>query len=231
VAFFILKNKNNADIIKPMKIFNTIEKIDKQLDKLDIIMQDDKLFLIFNKKNAPYLAILRPLINRDEVERMGLKQYNNTFKLTVYDAKDLMQYPKHVAKMNFAFNSTQDGVGSIYLSNINVNQEHSKKQLGGAMLKVLDLCAHNLGQNTIQGYAFAHNYLEDKEHSLIKFYENHGYAFAGNDFEKILDKEYITNIKHVSMNFPTKNRTYTVIIPQKHLVASGFKDNQQAIEM
>lgn len=223
-----------------MGIYEKIKSIDAELNRHPDLEQGGKLFLIFNNKDEPYLAVLRPILDIEVSRDFGFTSNEEPYELLVYDVNTMRITPRDgfIAHMLFSKDKRPEKAldadsNEVYLARLYINdRKHSKKELGNAMLKVLDLCSFNLGINRINGYAAPHAYLAGKMNHLKDFYKKNGFGIISySTITKKLTPAKIDRVKFATITIPTKKRDFVVIVPENHIVASSYKIKGRNHEM
>ena len=125
--------------------------------------------------------------------------------------------------------STQTYQKMLFIACLNIEQTHNEKGLGKNLLQLANYYAYKDNCEQIQLSAHPFSYLVDKMEVLDQFYTKAGFKMEETgepsikNGTKYILNSHINNLKEKLINFPTSNRNYTVLIPEKNIVSSSVK--------
>ena len=198
-------------------------------------------FVIFDANNNLYYGALKEDKTKSEKVYYGASGIDSLYKTYFYSMKNIIEKNKNqaVAELFFVIkNNKSKSLSRTKKMNVKIvhtiDQKMSGKGIGHQLLGLVDYIAmkNDIDKINLRAHAFHYAKNEDR---LLKFYESAGYLpYEKTDLGTKTEKEMLTsevdNIKTKIINFPILSKNYTVLLPQKMIVHSAYKDKEKTLE-
>ena len=222
-----------------MKISNLMKFVDKHILNHSALNEEGaKYFIFFDKKNVPYITVLKDIDNAVIKFQYGVLSNDDCHMLWVYEAKELGNSNLKLVATSVFTTTTQEkrysdyGKQSVYLSRIELKDEaYAQRGIAKNMLKIIELFAINQNKKEICAFVVPYGFACGKLKEVHQFYKKTGFDKVSvlnpnekyYDIYKYLKDNNNAKLKLTAMNYPTKTKDYTVIYPEKRIFSSHYK--------
>lgn len=216
-----------------MKTSTLIKFIDKKIVP-DLYGEGEgsKFFVFFDRFENPYVAALTELSVTDARNKAGILCSDDAFSITVFNMEK-----KIISKAIFAISDSTYGHRSydritIYLARIEIfDKADTQKGIAKNMLKIIELFAINNKKKEICAYMVPFSFAKGDIDGVGKFYQKMGFSSKStlepdNDLYNIykyLQPQQNVQLKLSVMDYPAKNRNYTILFPARRIVFSHYE--------
>jgi len=226
-----------------LSIYKTVERIDFDISRnidyffAKMMERAEQCFVVFNNEQDAFVGIMTQIEKRD-AEMLHYSDQARRYMAVNFYEHDMLFYAlseNHFdARMHFSF--LKSDPTSIKLEMIYSKKHVTGKGVAAGMLAVLDQIATTKNIKQITGTLMPFDYCENMPERLTKFYARNHYnivrknkeqpvAQSGDKLRHALNKEVVHQIKHKTMLVPTSTRNFTVIVPDRFVMHSGYKEN------
>lgn len=202
------------------------QKAEEVIKNSDLAFYTGKNYwIIFDTENNPYLGYQEDFFHkgRDQVISTGIYLFALTETLKKLERNERDAFISY----EYSLLSPDKGGG---LASIYVSQDLCHKGVGSQLLlpMELDFSRHNIKE--ITGVFAPMDYAKKTPESVMEFYRRNNYkpenkkAYIG--LQKTLVKKEVQAMKRRTINLPSENYNFFVVLPEKLIVASHYADEK-----